>query len=101
MKILRIKNRLETGNKDIMINLVFRDSVVVEMQLKVDDSKLNFITCSNLFNHYIYELERSKFGPVSELCSIWVNKDHRGKFFEMEFDKMNKKKKKSNPKHEC
>ncbi len=30
-----------------------------------------------MFNHYIYELKRSIFGPITELCSIWKCLDNR------------------------
>jgi hypothetical protein len=46
--------------------------------LKVDNSKeTKFVAASNAFSHYIYELQRSLFGPISELCNIWNNWDPR------------------------
>ena len=81
-KIIRVKNRLETGNRDLLINLMYRDTSLVEMQLclnmKKNDKKIGF---SNAFSHYIYELKRSKFGPVTEMCSIWTSKDPRSVFY--------------------
>lgn len=35
-KINRIKNRLTQGTRDILINLVYMDKIVVEVQLQVD-----------------------------------------------------------------
>ena len=55
------------------------------MQLGIKASKTKFLECSNHFNHYIYELKRSQFGPISELSNIWINGDDRGKFY---LDKM-------------
>ena len=43
----------------------------------INKSKSKFIQCSNSFSHYIYEMKRSLFGPVSELCSIWNNFEAR------------------------
>ena len=54
---------------------------MIEMQLAIKASQTKFLDCSNHFNHYIYELKRSQFGPISELSSIWVNGDERGKFY--------------------
>ena len=51
------------------------------MQLGIKASKTKFLECSNHFNHYIYELKRSQFGPISELSNIWINGDDRGKFY--------------------
>lgn len=36
---------------------------------------------ANTFSHYIYELTRSKFGPISEMANIWFSKDPRAKEF--------------------
>jgi hypothetical protein len=30
-----------------------------------------------MFNHYIYELGRTLFGPLTELCSVWMSLDAR------------------------
>lgn len=87
MKIVRVKNRLATGNRDILINLMYRNSLIIEMQLAKKSGKSDFIERSNAFNHYIYELKRSKFGPLSELCNIWMEKDYRGTFFKKELNK--------------
>lgn len=69
------------GNKDILINLLYREKVVVEMQLAIKSEKSKFITCSNNFNHYLYELKRAEFGPIVEMCSIWVSLDLRAEFY--------------------
>ena len=63
LRIVRVKNRLRRGTKDILVNLVYRNVLLVEMQIAVNSSKSNFLDCSDKFNHYIYELQRSKFGP--------------------------------------
>jgi hypothetical protein len=30
-----------------------------------------------MFNHYLYELKRSVFGPLTEMCNIWKSIDGR------------------------
>ena len=78
LKIVRVKNRLRAGTNDILINVKFNDTIISEVQLKVNNKQESrFISCSNDFSHYIYELERSIFGPISELCNIWNNSDAR------------------------
>ena len=58
-KVLRIKNRLSEGTKDILINLTYRKEAIVEIQLQVDEAKSKFIIHSSGFKHYLYELSRS------------------------------------------
>ena len=60
---------------------MYRNTLLIEMQLGVKTGKSNFIKHSNHFSHFIYELKRSKFGAVTELCSIWAGKDPRGKIY--------------------
>ena len=72
---MRIKNRLEKGTKDILLNLLYNNEILVEMQLAIKADKSKFIENSNKFCHYLYELERAEFGPINEMCSIWVGKD--------------------------
>ena len=91
MKIVRLKNRLDKGTKDILMNLLYRGEMLVEMQLAINVDKSRFLDCSTKFNHYIYELQRAKFGPISELCSIWINKDSRSKFYLDKFKDKNKR----------
>lgn len=76
-KVLRIKNRLSEGTRDILINLTYKKQAVIEIQLQVDEAKSNFIINSSSFKHYLYELSRAEFGPISEMSSIWMNDDHR------------------------
>jgi hypothetical protein len=64
------------------MNLRFNDSILCEIQLAVNSKTSNFIKCSNMLHHYIYELERSLFGPITELGSIWNSLDNRSKIYE-------------------
>ena len=75
MRIIRVKNRLGKGNKDILMNILFEQKVIVEMQLAIKQDKSKFIESSNKFNHYLYELRRAKFGPVMEMSSIWATQN--------------------------
>ncbi len=87
-KIIRIKNRLEQGTQDIMINAKFNDLINCEIQIAVNTSQNEFMRCSNKINHFIYELERAQFGPLMEMCSVWRHCDKKAdiiaKFIENE-----------------
>ena len=85
---MRIKNRLEQGTKDVLLNLLFEEKILIEIQLAIDTGKNKFMECSDKFNHFIYEVKRAEFGPISELCSIWMNKDLRADFFKERFEEI-------------
>jgi hypothetical protein len=80
-KIIRIKNRLEQGTQDIMINAKFNDLINCEVQIAVNASQSEFMRCSNKINHFIYELERAQFGPLMEMCSVWRHCDNKAENF--------------------
>ena len=83
LKIIRVKNRLRQGTNDILINIEFNNAVICEIQLEViSKSKSKFARCSNAFSHYIYEMKRSIFGPITELCNIWRNCEPRAASYE-------------------
>ncbi len=71
--------------------------MVVEMQLAIKSEKSKFIECSYNFNHYLYELKRVQFGPIMEMCNIWVNKDLKSKFYLEKMEKLNKRIKPKDP----
>lgn len=81
-KIIRIKNRLREGTNDILMNIKFKNVFLCEVQLAINSDHSNFIKCSNKYNHFIYEVKRSIFGPISEFCSIWKSLDGRCKIYE-------------------
>ena len=67
VKLVRIKNRLDSSANDIMINYMFMGRVQCELQLSVQESKgkeKNYYT----FSHFVYELTRGKFGVIAELA---------------------------------
>ena len=63
------------------MKILYKSKVIVEMQLAIKQEKTKFIENSNKFNHYIYELKRAKFGPIMEMCSIWMSLDLRAEFY--------------------
>jgi hypothetical protein len=65
LKIVRIKNRLRSGTNDILMNVRFNESILCEIQLAIKTTTSEFIKCSNMFHHYLYELQRSLFGPLT------------------------------------
>ena len=77
LRIIKVKNKLKKVTKDILINLIFHDKIIVEVQLAVKSNRTKFIENSDKFNHFIYELERSNFGAVMELAKIWMTTDGR------------------------
>ena len=79
---------------------MFKKTCVVEIQLSINSDSSNFIKCSDQFNHFIYELLRSDFGCISEMCSIVSKNDSRIPFFDKKFTKKNKwDENKTKPKH--
>ena len=68
LKVVRVKNRFNTPNRDLMVNFSYGDVIVAEAQLCVDASDVDEkAKKTNKFNHYLYELERGLFGPTVEL----------------------------------
>ena len=41
--MVRVKNRLNKGTKDILINFMYRETMMIEMQLAVNSDKSKFI----------------------------------------------------------
>ena len=62
------------------MNILYKNKIIVEMQLAIKQDKSKFIESSNKFNHYLYELKRAKFGPIMEMCSIWMSQNLTAKF---------------------
>ena len=80
-KIVRIKDRLEMGTRDILINLLFMKKIVCEVQLAVTDNMEEKQKMFDGFNHYLYELKRSYLGPIMESSCIWTHLDQRSRNF--------------------
>ena len=80
-KIVRIKDRLEMGTRDILINALFMQRILCEIQLAVTDTVDEKQMKFDSFNHYLYELKRSCLGPIMESSCIWTHLDQRSKMF--------------------
>jgi hypothetical protein len=91
LKIIRVKNRLKSGTNDLLVNVRYNNAFTAELQLKVKTKVAHsrFSGCSYNFSHFIYEIQRSKFGPISEMCSIWNNLDPRTITYQMLIEKEN------------
>lgn len=61
------------------------------MQLAIKSEKSKFIENSNKFNHYFYEMKRAQFGPLMEMCDIWISQDSRAEFYLDKAIKINQK----------
>jgi hypothetical protein len=61
----------------------------MEVQLAINPEKSKFIQYSDHFNHFLYELERAEFGPISEMSSVWINSDNRASFYRSKFNEYN------------
>jgi hypothetical protein len=72
----QVSNRLKRGTHDVVLTVKYRE-VLCEVQLSVTSKVHKFAEYSNAFNHYLYELKRSVFGPLTELCNIWKSTDGR------------------------
>jgi hypothetical protein len=64
------------------MNVRFCGSIISEIQLAVNSNKSKFLKSSNGMSHYLYEIQRSLFGPINELGSIWRNLDLRASYFD-------------------
>ena len=103
-KVVSVRNRLSYVTKDILINILYRDRLVIEMQLGINSDKSTFIESSNKINHFIYELQRGSFGPLTELGTMWMALDPRAEYYEKKAEKLKSKTKKHEQMgkgHEC
>jgi hypothetical protein len=69
-EVIRVKNRFQTNNKDLLVNFRYGDVLVGEAQLGLENEETQLPKVAKLDNavsHFFYELERSIFGPTLEL----------------------------------
>ena len=78
---MRIKDRLGTGTRDILINAQTSRGVVCEIQLAVASNMEKKQELLDQYNHFLYELKRAKLGSITESASIWSNLEQRARFF--------------------
>jgi hypothetical protein len=75
-KVYRVKNRLDTSNRDFLINVQLKGTpILCEIQLAITDKtaideKTIYL---NNFSHFIYELSRASYGPIAE--AVIINSD--------------------------
>jgi hypothetical protein len=74
LQIVRIKNRIMTGNQDFLVNVKMKDcGVICEVQVGFktkENEKAKFL---DHFNHFLYELARSEYGPLAESTMVASN----------------------------
>jgi hypothetical protein len=80
--IVRIKDRLNQGTRDIMINAQINKGLPCEIQLSVTSNTDKKQELLDHYNHFLYELKRSKLGPITENVSIWSTLEQRFSHFE-------------------
>lgn len=74
LKVVRVKNRLDSINRDFLVNVkLVGTPLLCEVQLQIDneseqvDSEYQLMTG---FSHFLYELDRSKYGPLIEAVIV-------------------------------
>lgn len=75
IEVFRMKNRLKTHNRDLLINFRYGDILAAEIQIGLthsgtEESKKKHKKMYE-YKHFIYELSRSIFGPTIELMNIY------------------------------
>lgn len=75
MKIIKLKNRLEDNNNDILLNIFFKEKVICEIQLGIFKEVNKKESLYSQFNHFLYELKRSEFGVLSALSNTIAQHD--------------------------
>jgi hypothetical protein len=72
-KVYRVKNRLDTSNRDFLVNVQFIGTpILCEIQLAIIDKAIidEKAAYLNHFSHFIYELSRASYGPIAEAVII-------------------------------
>lgn len=90
-KVVRIKDRLSLGTRDIMINAQINRGLVCEIQLSVTSHSDKKQELLDSYNHFLYELKRSELGSIIENVSIWSNLEQRFSYFEQLINKKSRK----------
>jgi hypothetical protein len=73
LKIVRIKNRLDQKENDILVNLFFSNKIQCELQLsfeRTDEENSRKVKLYSSYNHFLYEIRRSLLGPIGEYACI-------------------------------
>jgi len=78
---VRIKDRLNKGTRDILVNAQIKKGLICEIQLAVTSNMDKKQELLDQYNHFLYELRRAKLGPITENASIWSALEQRATFF--------------------
>ncbi len=73
-KLVRIKNKLNLRDNNVLINYMFMGKVQCQLQLsvqKMDDKDKHYYE----FCHFLYQLTRGKFGVLTECATIICQHD--------------------------
>ena len=70
-KLVRIKNKLDDPANNIIINYLFMGKVQCELQLSIQEVK-GKEKHYYAFSHFVYELTRGMFGPITE-CALMIS----------------------------
>ena len=82
LRILKINNNLETEERSILMNLMYKNKVIIEVKLGINLDKPGLINCSNIFKKMIFDLQKSFSGPLTTLCNMWMSSDPRSDFYQ-------------------
>ena len=75
LRIVKIQNRLDGKSNDILINFLFRDTIICELQLAIFKETNHKEHLYSQFNHFLYELKRCSFGVISALSNAIAQHD--------------------------
>jgi hypothetical protein len=68
-ELVRIKNKLDSRDNNILVNYLFMGRVQCELQMSMQQirgKELNYYR----FAHFLYEMSRGKFGVLAECATI-------------------------------
>lgn len=71
---MKIKNKLDSKDNNILINYLFMGKIQCELQISVQKmagKELNYYS----FAHFLYELTRGKFEVLAECATIISHRD--------------------------
>lgn len=76
VEVFRVKNRLPTHNRDVMVNFRYGNVIAAELQIGLGDNNVDEKLKEEKkrkyeYKHFMYELARSIFGPTMELIIIY------------------------------
>lgn len=82
-----------------MVNVLFKGIFLCEIQLAIEEYVETKQKSYDSFSHFLYEMHRSRLGPIMESACTWAQFDQRVKIFREIND--NSKQLKSNYEHSC